>query len=81
MRVTSAERRLPRCTDEQAKNENASSSSSICWKLHIGDTPADDGVVEHGMVIEAEVAGRTLKFLPAPAKLGTLCLGSDLKVF
>ncbi|THD29201.1 MAG: transcription elongation factor GreA, partial [Rothia mucilaginosa] len=49
---------------------------------HIGDTPADDGVVEHGMVIEAEVAGRTLKFLLGSREIeDTLPAGSDLKVF
>ena len=47
-----------------------------------GGTPADDGVVEHGMVIEAEVAGRTLKFLLGSREIeDTLPAGSDLKVF
>lgn len=29
----------------------------------VGETPPDDGVVEPGMVVEAKVAGRPLKFL------------------
>ena len=60
--------------DEQAKNEaRIKQLKHLLETAHIGDTPADDGVVEHGMVIEAEVAGRTLKFLLGSAKLRTLC--------
>ena len=84
MRVTSA--RTAATTQHatsRLRTRRASSSSSTCWKpRHIGDTPADDGVVEHGMVIEAEVAGRTLKFLLGSREIeDTLPAGSDLKVF
>ena len=69
--------------DEQAKNEaRIKQLKHLLETAHIGDTPADDGVVEHGMVIEAEVAGRTLKFLLGSREIeDTLPAGSDLKVF
>jgi len=69
--------------DEQAKNEaRIKQLKHLLETAHIGDTPADDGVVEHGMVIEAEVAGRTLKFLLGSREIDvTLPAGSDRKVF
>ncbi len=69
--------------DEQAKNEaRIKQLKHLLETAHIGDTPADDGVVEHGMVIEAEVAYRTLKFLLGSREIeDTLPAGSDLKVF
>ena len=67
--------------DEQAKNEaRIKQLKHLLETAHIGDTPADDGVVEHGMVIEAEVAGRTLKFLLGSREIeDTLPAGSDLR--
>lgn len=50
--------------DEQAKNEaRIKQLKHLLETAHIGDAPVDDGVVALGMVIEAEVAGRHLKFL------------------
>ena len=75
--------RIAQARDEQAKNEaRIKQLKHLLETAHIGDTPADDGVVEHGMVIEAEVAGRTLKFLLGSREIeDTLPAGSDLKVF
>ena len=69
--------------DEQAKNEaRIKQLKHLLETAQIGEAPVDDGVVSHGMVIEAEVAGRTLKFLLGSREIeDTLPAGSDLKVF
>ena len=49
---------------------------------NVGEAPSDDGVVALGMVIEAEIAGRPMKFLLGSREVeSTLPEGSDLKVF
>ena len=69
--------------DEQAKNEaRIKQLKHLLETAQIGESPVDDGVVSHGMVIEAEVAGRTLKFLLGSREIeDTLPAGTDLKVF
>ena len=69
--------------DEQAKNEaRIKQLKHLLETAQIGEAPVDDGVVSHGMVIEAEVAGRTLKFLLGSREIeDTLPAGTDLKVF
>lgn len=69
--------------DEQAKNEaRIKQLKHLLETAQIGDAPVDDGVVALGMVIEAEVAGRHLKFLLGSREIeDTLPAGTDLKVF
>ena len=47
----------------------------ILRNAEVGETPADDGVVEPGMVVTANVGGRELKFL-----LGSREAGGDLGI-
>ena len=60
--------------DEQGKNEaRIKQLTHLLENANVGEAPSDDGVGALGMVIEAEIAGRPMKFL-----LGSR---SDLKVF
>lgn len=65
--------------DEQAMNETRINQlTNILRDAVVGETPADDGVVEAGMVVTAEIMGSTSTFL-----LGSRMAGStdDLEVY
>lgn len=50
--------------EEQAKNEGRILElKELLETAHVGDNPADDGVVDVGMIVEATVAGQDLRFL------------------
>ena len=62
--------------NEQSLNETRIQSlEEMLRNAQVGETPADDGVVEPGMVVTAMVAGREQKFL-----LGSRDAGGDLGV-
>lgn len=62
--------------NEQSLNETRIKAlEEIIRNAEVGETPADDGVVEPGMVVTAKVAGRELKFL-----LGSREAGGDLGI-
>lgn len=65
--------------DEQSMNETRINQlTNILRDAVVGETPADDGVVEAGMVVTADIMGHTSKFL-----LGSRLAGSsdDLEVY
>ena len=62
--------------EEQSLNETRIRSlQGILEHAKVGETPADDGIVEPGMLVTAVVAGREQKFL-----LGSRDAGGDLGV-
>ena len=62
--------------NEQSLNETRIQTLEQMLKnAEVGETPADDGVVEPGMVVTALVAGREQKFL-----LGSRDAGGDLGI-
>ena len=62
--------------NEQSLNETRIRTlQSIIEHAKVGATPADDGIVEPGMLVTATVAGREQKFL-----LGSRDAGGDLGV-
>ena len=69
--------------DEQGKNEaRINQLKHLLENAQVGDAPSDDGVVALGMVIEAEVASRSMKFLLGSREIEeTLPANSDLNVF
>lgn len=65
--------------EQQSWNETRIAQiQDILDNAEIGETPADDGVVEPGMVVEAKFVGKTQKFL-----LGSrsAAVGMDMEVF
>ncbi|MDO5049454.1 MAG: transcription elongation factor GreA [Actinomycetaceae bacterium] len=62
--------------EEQAMNETRIQQLDALLKdAEIGETPADDGVVEPGMMVTAEIMGETSEFL-----LGSRMAGAGLNV-
>lgn len=62
--------------NEQSLNETRIQAlEEIIRNAEVGETPADDGIVEPGMVVTANVGGRELKFL-----LGSREAGGDLGI-
>ncbi|MDC4232602.1 transcription elongation factor GreA [Actinomyces sp. B33] len=62
--------------NEQSLNETRIQAlQEMLESAEVGETPADDGVVEPGMVVTALVAGREQKFL-----LGSRDAGGDLGI-
>ncbi|WP_022867646.1 transcription elongation factor GreA [Schaalia vaccimaxillae] len=62
--------------NEQSMNETRIQAlQEMLAHAQIGETPADDGIVEPGMVVTALVAGREQKFL-----LGSRDAGGDLGI-
>ena len=62
--------------NEQSMNESrVETLQQMLAHAKVGETPADDGVVEPGMVVTAKVAGREQVFL-----LGSRDAGGDLGV-
>lgn len=62
--------------DEQAMNETRILQlESLLKEAEVGETPADDGVVELGMMVTAEILGERTEFL-----LGSRMAGSGLGI-
>ncbi|WP_061963789.1 transcription elongation factor GreA [Demequina aurantiaca] len=65
--------------EEQAKQEaRITRLREILRDATVGEPPADDGIVEPGMIVEAEVAGRAMRFLVGSRESAE---GTDLDVF
>ncbi|MBM7051446.1 MULTISPECIES: transcription elongation factor GreA [unclassified Rothia (in: high G+C Gram-positive bacteria)] len=69
--------------EEQGKNEaRINQLKKLLENAQVGESVKDDGIVEPGMVVEAELAGKTMKFLLGSREVAeTLVGGSDLQVF
>lgn len=70
--------------EEQGKNEGRIAQlKHLLENAVVSDTPApDDGIVEPGMVVEAEIGGRSMTFLLGSREVAdSLTGGSDLQVF
>ncbi|HST73019.1 MULTISPECIES: transcription elongation factor GreA [Kocuria] len=69
--------------EEQGKNEGRIAHlKALLENAHVGEAPADDGVVEPGMVVTAEIAGEQMTFLIGSREVAEdLAAGSDLEVF
>ena len=61
--------------DQQLNEARINALVGMLKHAQVGETPADDGVAEPGMVITAKVAGKELTFL-----LGSRDAGGDLGV-
>lgn len=65
--------------EEQAKQEaRIARLREILRDATVGEPPADDGIVEPGMIVVAQVAGRELRFLVGSRESAE---GTDLDVF
>ncbi len=65
--------------DEQGKMEaRIRQLDELLRNATVGERPADDGIVEPGMVVEATVAGRPMTFLIGHREISD---GSDLAVY
>lgn len=65
--------------EEQAKQEaRIQKLEQILRNTKVGAAPADDGIVESGMVVKAEVAGREMEFLVGSREVAG---GTDIDVF
>lgn len=69
--------------EEQGKNEaRIAQLKYLLENAEVGEPLKDDGVVEPGMVVEAEIAGKTMKFLLGSREVAETLVGdSDLQVF
>ncbi len=69
--------------EEQGKNEGRIAHlKGLLENAQVGEAPADDGVVEAGMVVRAEIAGEPMTFLIGSREVAEdLAAGSDLEVF
>ncbi|WP_298582930.1 transcription elongation factor GreA [uncultured Kocuria sp.] len=69
--------------EEQSKNEGRIAHlKNLLENAQVGEAPADDGVVEAGMVVTAEIAGESMTFLIGSREVAEdLAAGSDLEVF
>ena len=66
--------------EEQAKNEGRILElKELLETAHVGENPADDGVVDVGMVVEATVGDQDLRFLFGNRKIAKDC--DDLDVY
>ena len=64
--------------DEQGKIEaRIRQLSELLRSAHVGDAPADDGIVEQGMVVVATIAGDETTFLLGSREVGS----NDTEVF
>ncbi|WP_077490312.1 transcription elongation factor GreA [Sinomonas mesophila] len=65
--------------EEQGKIEaRIRQLSDLLRNAHVGEKPADDGVVEPGMLVVAKIAGEEEKFLLGSREIAD---GSDIDVF
>ncbi|MDO4916828.1 MAG: transcription elongation factor GreA [Rothia sp. (in: high G+C Gram-positive bacteria)] len=69
--------------EEQGKNEaRIAQLKYLLENAEVGEPLKDDGVVEPGMVVEAEIAGKAMKFLLGSREVADTLVGdSDLQVF
>lgn len=70
--------------EEQGKNEGRIAQlKHLLENAQVSETPvADDGVVEPGMVVEAEIGGKALSFLLGSREVADSLVGdSNLQVF
>ncbi len=70
--------------EEQGKNEGRIKQlQHLLENARVSDQPApDDGIVEPGMVVEASIAGKTMKFLLGSREVAESLVGdSGLQVF
>lgn len=69
--------------EEQGKNEGRIAQlKHLLENAQVGEELKDNGVVEPGMVVEAEIAGKTMKFLLGSREVADTLVGdSDLQVF
>ena len=69
--------------EEQGKNEGRIAHlKALLENAQVGEAPADDGVVEAGMVVTAEIAGEAMTFLIGSREVAEdLAAGSELEVF
>ncbi|MDO4665120.1 MAG: transcription elongation factor GreA [Actinomycetaceae bacterium] len=50
--------------EEQAMNETRIAQlEELLEGAHVGETPADDGIIEPGMIVSVKMAGREMRFL------------------
>jgi len=65
--------------EEQGKQEaRIRQLTELLRNAKVGEAPEDTGVVSPGMVVEAEVAGRSMRFLLGSREIAE---GTDLEVF
>ncbi len=65
--------------EEQGKQEaRIRQLEELLRNAKVGEAPPDDGIVEPGMVVRAEVAGRPMHFLLGSREIAE---GTDLEVF
>lgn len=69
--------------EEQSKNEGRIAQlKHLLETAQVGEALKDDGIVEPGMVVEAEIAGKTMKFLLGSREVAETLVGDeDLQVF
>ena len=69
--------------EEQGKNEGRIAQlKALLENAQVGENLKDDGVVEPGMVVEASIAGKDMKFLLGSREVAESLVGdSDLQVF
>ena len=69
--------------EEQGKNEGRIAQLRyLLENSEVGQKPADDGVVEPGMLVEAEIAGKKITFLLGSREVAETLVGEqDLQVY
>ena len=69
--------------EEQGKNEGRINQlTQLLDNAQVGEAPADDGVIEAGMVVTADIAGDEMTFLIGSREVAEdLTGGEDLEVF
>ena len=69
--------------EEQGKNEGRIKQlTQLLENAQVGEPPADDGVIEAGMVVTARIAGNDMTFLMGSREVAEdLTGGQDIEVF
>lgn len=69
--------------EEQGKNEGRINQlTQLLDNAQVGEAPADDGVIEAGMVVTADIAGDEMTFLIGSREVAEdLTGGEDIEVF
>lgn len=69
--------------EEQGKNEGRINQlTQLLENAQVGEAPADDGVIEAGMVVTADIAGEEMTFLMGSREVADdLTGGADIEVF
>lgn len=64
--------------EEQGKNEGRIAQlRHLLENSEVGQKPADDGVVEPGMLVEAEIGGKKITFLLGSREVAETLVGED----